>query len=219
MLKSPRVRRFGLADDFVDSNLLPSLVNPPYLFGAITPQLQSFIPKPDHSAISTNIIIYGILFPSGRLPTEDSVVYADVQDIAKLHVKAIGASAKPTKEVGQKRFIVASPGVIDWNAAVETIGRERPELKDRLFKGKTASPHPFPTFEYERLEEILGFKKEEFTSSDQVSPAPWVHHDRSLTNLGQTLLNAVDSLVALESSWKKNGHEIPVAPPFSAGLL
>lgn len=151
------------------SDLRSSIVNPPYLFGGLTPQHRSLISsKADHSGISTDTLIYGLLFPSGRI-IEDVVVYSDVHDIAKLHVKAISASAKPTKDVGRKRLVVASPNVIDWNAAIETIRRERPELKDRLFNGKKAvSPHPFPNFDFERLEEVLGFKKEDFVPFETV---------------------------------------------------
>lgn len=142
------------------------LVNPPFLFGAITPQLQSLISKPDHGAISTDAILYALLFPTGTYGT--SFLYGDVQDIAKLHVKAISPSAKFTKDVGRKRLVVASPGVIDWNAAVQTIAKERPELKDRLIDGTADSPHPFPNFDFERVEQVLGVKKEEFVPFNKV---------------------------------------------------
>lgn len=94
----------------------------PYLFDAITPQLRSFIlshPKPDQTAISNDTIIYELLFPARIFGT--SSLYADVEDIAKLHVRAINASAQNTKDLGGKRLITVSPELMDWNTAVQAI--------------------------------------------------------------------------------------------------
>ncbi|KAH8827418.1 hypothetical protein DL96DRAFT_1249449 [Flagelloscypha sp. PMI_526] len=171
-----------------------TLINPPYLYGALTPQLRAIIEsgKPnDYSLFSTTTNVYHLLFPNGSFTA--SRMYGSVEDIAKLHVLAL--KGKPASEVGRKRFIVANPLVIDWNEALEVLKKEKPELNGRFIQGKADAPQPLPKLEYERLEEVLGFKKADFTPFET------------------TLLATIDSLLEVEKKWMATGEELAVPPP------
>jgi hypothetical protein len=144
-----------------------SPVNPPFLYGSLTPQLQSIIDsgKPnDYSLFSTTTNLYQLLFPQGTLTS--SLLYASVEDVAKLHVLSL--TGKPTSEVGRKRIVVANPHVIDWNNAIVTLKEQRPELVERLNTTHVDPPHPLPNLGYLRIEEVLGFKKSDFTPFEKV---------------------------------------------------
>ncbi|KAH8830835.1 hypothetical protein DL96DRAFT_977995 [Flagelloscypha sp. PMI_526] len=173
-----------------------TVFNPPFLYGPLTPQLQSLIAadKPnDYSAFSFSTNIAQLLFPKGTFTA--NLLWANVEDIAKLHTIALTAAAKPASEVGRKRIVIANPEVIDWKKAVDALKAQRPELKDRLITAEAPAAHPFPNFDFVRVEQVLGFKKSDFTTFEK------------------TVLDTVDSILAVEKKWKDaTGVEI-VAPP------
>ncbi|KAH8806523.1 hypothetical protein DL96DRAFT_1698918 [Flagelloscypha sp. PMI_526] len=167
-----------------------TVLNPSFFYGALAPQLQALIPSDkanDYSLFSTTISIYQLLFPEGKFTSWG--MFIDIKDLAKLHVLSL--TGKPATEVGRKRLIIANPNTIDWNEAMNILRDERPELVGRLIKGE-ASPTQPSTFslDFERLEEVLGFKKTDFSSFQK------------------TLLETVDSLLEVESRWKANGSDI-----------
>ncbi|KAH8827389.1 hypothetical protein DL96DRAFT_1556467 [Flagelloscypha sp. PMI_526] len=169
-----------------------TFINPPYLYGPLTPQLRAIIEsgKPnDYSLFSTTTSIYQLLFPNGSFTPFR--MYGSVEDIAKLHVLAL--KGKPASEVGRKRFIVANPLVIDWNEALEVLKKEKPELAGRFIQGKAEAPKPLPKLEYERLEDVLGFKGTDFTPFET------------------TLLTTIDSLLEVEKKWIA-GEELALPP-------
>ncbi|KAH8807038.1 hypothetical protein DL96DRAFT_1717428 [Flagelloscypha sp. PMI_526] len=163
-----------------------TVLNPTVLYGPLSPQRQSLLPsKPDFTALSTTTFIYQLIFPDGQLIPNQ--LQTSVVDIAKIHVLAL--TGKPTSEVGRKRLVFANPEVIDWKEAVAVLEKERPQLKDRLIKTDFPPLHPLPNLEYERLEDVLGFKKSDFTP------------------FRETLLATIDSLLVVEKKWKENGYE------------
>lgn len=120
--------------------------------------------------------------------------YIDVRDVARAHVAALTA---PLESVtGRKRMVIASPHAADFGVAVALIANERPELKDRLVDLAKLPAYPFLTIpvNLKRVEDVLGVPKESYAS--------WK----------DTILDTVDSLIALEKEWKARGFtvEIPV---------
>lgn len=94
---------------------------------------------------------------------------------------------------------ITSPYESDYREAIKYIAEERPELKDRL-----ADPSKAPTWPLYKLE--LDLKKvEDVVGVDVDSYKTWK----------ETILDAVDSLIALEDYWKSNGFnvEVPKEPP------
>lgn len=124
--------------------------------------------------------IYLLLFPEGGYPRDSH--YADVRDVASAHVKAL--TAPPASQVGRKRLVLASPYDLDFVAARKLVEEKRPELASRWTRVEV------PRFEtlrmpyrLERLEEILGMRKADFTPVED------------------TILGSLDSLVAIEKEW------------------
>lgn len=84
---------------------------------------------------------------------------------------------------GPKRILIADPVFLDYARAVEIVGEQRPELKDRLVDPKSApvlASGP-SGIEATKVWTILGFK----------SWMPWE----------KTILDTINSLVALEKRW------------------
>ncbi|KAJ7183861.1 hypothetical protein C8R46DRAFT_1173029 [Mycena filopes] len=168
-----------------------STVNPTYLFGPFTPHVS--IPKPSFPALSTNVLIYNYLFPSGVFPPQS--LHVDVRDVAAAHVAAL--RAPPTASVGRKRLLISSPHGQPFADTVAFIATQRPALKERLITiAPAAQPIDKLPLDFARLESVLGMKVSDFHT------------------LEETILDTVDALVRVEDGWKKAGFEIQTPPPF-----
>lgn len=140
--------------------------------------------------LSTNFFIYRLLSPTGTYPPSPG--HADIRDVAKAHVLAL--RSPPTSVVGRKRLLMAAPGALDFNSIVRLIAEKRPELKSRLIDPDRAPQWPYDRtpVDFERLEEVLSFKKGEFRAVED------------------TILDAVDSIVELEKEWLSKGYTVDI---------
>ncbi|KAJ7279463.1 hypothetical protein C8J57DRAFT_134419 [Mycena rebaudengoi] len=168
-------------------------LNPPFFYGPFTPHFP--IPTPDFGALSTNLLVYNLLFPEGVFPPKTR--YIDVRDVAQAHIRAL--SSLPTAQVGRKRIILSSPYGWPLKKTLEFIAEKRPELSNRLITG-TPTPQPYDVLpmDFGRVEQVLGMAASDFHSVEQ------------------TTLDTVDALVAVEGEWRSSGHTI-VTPPTFAG--
>ncbi|KAF7297522.1 Epimerase domain-containing protein [Mycena indigotica] len=167
-------------------------LNPTFFYGPFAPN--SIHPAPgDFTGISTNILLYNLLFPNGVFPPRTR--YIDVRDVAAGHVRALNGA--PTAEVGRKRLIFSSPTGWPLQQTVDYIISNRPHLKDRLIT-KTPAKEPWDVLplDWTRLEQVLGMKKDDFTSTEA------------------TTLDTIDALVELEKEWVSQGWEKKTPPSF-----
>ncbi|KAG6852694.1 hypothetical protein C0991_009840 [Blastosporella zonata] len=174
---------FGEAHPHLDITTL----NPPYLYG---PLAETFtVPTGNYSALSTALYIYRFLTPDGEFMS--SAGHADVRDIAHAHVLAL--TSPPTSAVGRKRILIASPHHFHPKATIELIAESRPELKARLTK-KTPPEYAYDRIpvDFKRIEEVLGMSKDDFHTVEE------------------TMIETVNSLLALEQQWVAEGHEIRI---------
>ena len=89
--------------------------------------------------------------------------------------------------------MISSPHEVDFTEVVNLIGTKRPELKERLIKTSVpAYPVKRLNYNIKRLDEVLGLKETEFVP------------------LEETILAAVDSIVAVEKQWLAAGFTVNV---------
>ncbi|KAJ7575110.1 hypothetical protein C8J56DRAFT_1007805 [Mycena floridula] len=179
--------------EYADShpNIDVTAFNPIYLYGPFTEEFQ--LPTPNYSAMSTNLEVYRLLSVTGIFPVTPA--YTDVRDVAKAHVLALKSPISSESNIGRKRLIMGSLDSFDYASVLAFIRENRPELAERLTKtaipvvDKRALKLPFDA---QRLEDVVGFKKEDFT------------------RLETTLLDTIDSLLAKERSWIEKGYTINI---------
>jgi len=162
---------------------------PSFIYGPFPPKFVP-LPKPDFDAISSNLMVYNLLFPSGvHLPRPS---YVDFRDVARAHVGAL--DNKPEKN-SRKRVIVTSPEGLRMKHILDMIKKAHPELEHRFITA------PVPEFSYakydadfERFEQITGMRREDFHTPEE------------------TILDCVNDLLKLEEEWKKNGYTFTEIP-------
>jgi len=164
---------------------------PSYIYGPFADKFLP-LPKPEYDALSSTLMIYNLLFPTGDyLPRPG---YVDFRDTAQAHVGAL--NSKPDKN-NRKRILIASPHGLTIKHVLDIIKKEHPELERRFI---TAPVLEFPYFrldvEFERLEEITGMRKEDFHT------------------LEETISDTVNDLLKMEEEWKKNGYNVTEVPSF-----
>jgi len=111
-------------------------------------------------------MVYNIISPNGKYPPRPA--YVDFRDLAAAHIRA--ATYTPEKAIsGRKRVLFASPHGLVFKELVERLKKARPAIAGRIAKG------PIPEFDYdrydldfERIEEVIGMKKEDFHTADEV---------------------------------------------------
>ena len=141
----------------------PQTVLPSFIYGPFPPKFIP-LPKPDFDSISTTLMIYNLLFPSGvYLPRPSHV---DFRDVARAHVGAL--DNEPDKK-NRKRIIVSSPHGLKLKHVFDIIKKEHPELERRFI----AAPVPeFPydnyDFDFKRIEEVTGMRKEDFHTLEEL---------------------------------------------------
>ncbi|KAJ7753624.1 hypothetical protein DFH07DRAFT_886652 [Mycena maculata] len=166
-------------------------LNPPFFHGPFTEHFP--LPAPDFGALSTDLILYNLLFPDGVPPSKTR--YIDVRDVAQAHVRAL--NSRPTAEVGRKRIILSSPYGWPTQTTIDFIAAQRPALKSRLI---TATPEVQPydviPLDFGRVETVLGMKVSDFHTIEQ------------------TTLETIDALVEMEDKWRSAGHAIKTPPSF-----
>jgi len=166
-----------------------TVLNPPYLFGPFAPNVHS--PKPDYSALSTNLFIYRFLTKKGRtFPSSGGA--ADVRDVARIHVEAL--TSAPESSIGRKRLPVASPYNCNYKQAVQFVTEAHPELQDRLVDVNTAPTFPTDKLpvDLKRVEDVTGVKVDSYHT--------WK----------ETVLDTTNSLLALEKGWINNGYKVEI---------
>ena len=138
-------------------------VLPSYIYGPFPPKFLP-LPKPDFEVISTTLIIYNLLFPTGGYPLDSA--YIDFRDCARAHVGAL--DSKPDKN-NKKRIIFSSPHGLTFEKVFDIIKKAHPELESRL---ATAPPAQFPfdrnNCDFKRIEEVTGMRKEDFHTLEEV---------------------------------------------------
>ncbi|KAJ7040586.1 hypothetical protein C8F04DRAFT_239943 [Mycena alexandri] len=166
-------------------------LNPPFFYGPFTAHF--LLPAPDFGALSTDLLMYNLLFEDGIFPSKTR--YIDVRDVAQAHLR--GLKSRPTAEVGRKRIILSSPTGWPFRETVDFIAEQRPALKERLIAA-TPQIKPFDVLpmDFGRVEEVLGMKISDFHSTEQ------------------TTLDTIDALVQIESQWRSAGHPINTPPTF-----
>ena len=122
------------------------------------------LPKPEYDPLSTNLVIYNLLSPTGHyLPVPG---YVDFRDVARAHVGAL--NNKPDKN--RKRVVIASPHGLTDKHVLDIIKKEHPELERRFI---TAPVPELPCadrvdVEFERFQEVTGMRKEDFHTLEEV---------------------------------------------------
>ncbi|KAF5367912.1 hypothetical protein D9757_007763 [Collybiopsis confluens] len=132
-------------------------INPPFIYGSPNPDF----PSQGTTRLGVNIMLFSLINgkPDRPLPPVIPPHYIDVRDVAKAHVRALGAPSN----VRDKRFIVTA-GYFHFKDVVEYLAETMPELKPRLPSTENAVPFPGPvyTVDSEPLKEYLGIKQEDF---------------------------------------------------------
>jgi nucleoside-diphosphate-sugar epimerase len=149
--------------------------------------------EPSIEPLTSNAIAYQLL-KGEKCQFDDFPGYVDIRDVARAHILALNSIPQTAVHDGKiKRLVLASPYDKDWKEAIEFLLKERPSLKDRLASpGSKNVPRrsgPLNGIDYERVEEVLGMKRDEFRA--------WK----------ETILDAVDSFVRIEEGWKSQGLE------------
>lgn len=180
MLRSQPVR--GLIIHMTSSNCYSRTVNPPFFLGPMAPEWNAS--EPSISTLSTNYILYDLLRRNGPLRPHPSSV--DVRDVARALVLSL--TAPPTAQVGHKRILMSGEWFVPAEA-VAYVAEARPELKGRLSEAwKKEVTTPTNNIDNSRAKEVLGLE---------------------LTDWRKTVLDGVDSLIALETKWKNQGWVPP----------
>ncbi|KAJ7599413.1 hypothetical protein C8J56DRAFT_1094181 [Mycena floridula] len=162
-------------------------LSPSWIFGPFIPGFEHLVPKPEFSSFSTNGYIYALLRPDNTFyPSSFGAV--DVRDVARAHIAALSSKPATALNSTHKRYTLVSPHVTSYAQALRFIAAERPQLRDRLASAESAPDYTGTrAVEREKLKDVVGITPESYKS--------WK----------ETVLDAVDSLVALEQVWKDNG--------------
>lgn len=153
-------------------------VNPTIFLGPFAPEWHAS--DPGLPALGTNWMLYNLLKTEGPLIARLTTI--DVRDVARAVVLSL--SAPPTSAVGRKRILMNGES-IQLSEAAAYIAQERPELQDRLSKlWQEADPAREGNIDNSRAKEVLGLE---------------------FTDWRKTVLNGVDSLVAIEKEWQQQG--------------
>nr|GAT55158.1 predicted protein [Mycena chlorophos] len=165
-------------------------LNPTFFYGPLAPHAARPAPG-DMTGLSTNILLYNLLFKDGNFPSRTR--YVDVRDVAEGHIRAI--DSPPTAEVGRKRIVFSSPTGWSFEETLAFLAKERPALASRFIE-KTPEPQPFHvlTLDWDRVETVLGLKKSDFHSTEA------------------TTLDTFDALLEIEEDWVAKGWELPKSP-------
>ncbi|KIK71537.1 hypothetical protein GYMLUDRAFT_254732 [Collybiopsis luxurians FD-317 M1] len=171
-----------------------TIISPSFIFGPLAPGFSELAPTVNFRPFSSAFYLYAIV--NGANATYPfSGGYNDIRDVVRAHIVAL--DAPPSSVVGRKRFALRFPEQSDFRQAIQILAAERPESKNRLPELSSAPQWPESSskaeIDYERIEKVLGIKKDSFKS--------W----------RDTVLDGIDSMLAVENSWKAKGLEV-VAP-------
>ena len=140
-----------------------STVLPSFIYGPFPPKFIP-LPKPEYNTLSSTLVIYNLLFPTGdHLPSPS---YIDVRDAACAHIGAL--ESKPDKN-NNKRVILCSPHGLTARHVLGMIKKKYPELEHRLARGPVPE-FPSDRFEidFERVKEVTGMREEDFHTLEEV---------------------------------------------------
>ncbi|KAF8154867.1 hypothetical protein B0H34DRAFT_799600 [Crassisporium funariophilum] len=164
---------FGKAHPHLDiTTILPGFVFGPYA---------KLLPLPTSpSGLGTNSFPYMLV--NGGIPPVMPPWIADVRDVAKAHVLALGL---PSKSVGVRRFLVNGSN-FTWKQAAKHLKSVRPGINVALLEKFTELPGKASTLDTTRARKILGLE-------DFITPE-------------KTMEDATDALLALQRSWSSRAH-------------
>ncbi|KAJ7274199.1 hypothetical protein C8J57DRAFT_1595153 [Mycena rebaudengoi] len=154
--------------------------------GSVAPGFEHLAPEFDFSTLSSNAFVYKLLRP-------DNVSYpyfltgaTDVRDVARIHI----AGLNPLTKDHPRRIATCSPHSSDYREAIRFIAEERPELRNRL--ADQHGPDLALIYDGRRPDaaEVYGIQTDSYKS--------WK----------ETILDTVDSLVALEKQWISKGFKM-----------
>jgi nucleoside-diphosphate-sugar epimerase len=139
------------------------IVLPPYMYGPFSHKFLP-LPKPEYETLSTTLMIYNLLFPTGvYLSLPD---YADFRDVARAHVGAL--NNKPNRN-DRKRIVIASPYGLTLKRVLDIIKKGHPELEHRFITAPAPElPYDRLDVEFERIKEITEMRKEDFHTLEEV---------------------------------------------------
>jgi nucleoside-diphosphate-sugar epimerase len=167
-----------------------TVILPCYILGPLPSKSVPF-PKPNFDTLSTALIIYNLLFPTGVYLPE--ATYVDFRDVARAHVGAL--NSKPDKNA-RKRILISSPYGLGNKQILDIIKKEHPELERRFITDPVLEFSSEIDRDFERIEEVTGLRKGDFYT------------------LEQTISDSVNDLLRLENEWKKNGYTVTEVPSF-----
>ncbi|THU76584.1 NAD(P)-binding protein [Dendrothele bispora CBS 962.96] len=177
-----------------------TMIAPPFIYGPLAPGFEYLASEPGTTSLSTNSHIYALITSNDDKGIPVTLPgYVDLRDVARAHILAINPNLETPQSTGKavpnaNRLAVLSPYSNNTHDTLQILSSSRPELKTRLIDEKEAPNQldgkPVEGIEYWRLEEVIGFKKDEFRT--------WK----------ETVLDTVDSLVRLEQSWKNKGFKL-----------
>jgi nucleoside-diphosphate-sugar epimerase len=176
-----------------------TVLNPPYMFGPFAPNFK--IPKPDFSALSTNLHFLRFLKKEGRWYPLSSGG-ADVRDVARIHVEAL--NSPPQSQVGPKRLPIASPYDSNWKEAAQIVREAYPDL---VAEGRLVDPSTGPDFPFDKLPVDLERVKE-VTGVEPSSYKPWK----------DTVLGAMADVIRFEKQWIAEGYKVEIPALEDFGL-
>ncbi|KAJ7597645.1 hypothetical protein C8J56DRAFT_1021775 [Mycena floridula] len=147
--------------------------------------------EPNLIAISTNIYVYRFLTQGASFPVISK--YADVRDVAAVHVGALEGKPSSTP----KRLLIGSIEPFDFKHVLDLIRQKRPALAARL---NQATPPEVPLaaqrldFDQQQLKDVCGIEK--------------------YRTLEETFLDTVDCIIEFENAWKAKGIvvDVPLVP-------
>ncbi|KAK0203530.1 hypothetical protein DFS33DRAFT_1383776 [Desarmillaria ectypa] len=173
-----------------------SILGPGLTFGPFPPGFKQLLPELNYKSLSSNAYLYALLRPDNiHFPVYLQNGAIDVRDVARAHLLALESSP-----AHRKRFAIVSPHQSSYKTALEILAQERPALKYRLADPAKAPIWPSYTLTVDRgkIERAIGLKVDSYI--------PWA----------QTVLETVDSLLAIENHWKAMGFyvEVPSTSPF-----
>ncbi|KIY53149.1 NAD(P)-binding protein [Fistulina hepatica ATCC 64428] len=169
---------------FTDTDVI--IICPPFLYGPFAPGFEHV--ATDVNSMSTNEYMYGLVVPTHtEYPPATSAM--DIRDTVRIHIAAIESDVSRSLPVDEKRFIVNVFGRFSFQDAIQLLLNKRPALKTRLAdptKAPAAPPAEYyaETLGLERIEEVFGIPVSSYIT--------WQ----------QTVLESVDSALALEKLWQ-----------------
>ncbi|KAJ8490039.1 hypothetical protein ONZ45_g13341 [Pleurotus djamor] len=160
-------------------------INPSIMYGPLASTHRP--PVGDFGELSTNVLVYRLLFSRGAYPASED--YVDVRDVARAHCLAL--KSPPAFMVGRKRILMSSPHPLRFDTIFESIKENRPMVATRWTKV------PVPQYKkeraavnFDRIADVLGMGPDDFKTAEE------------------TFADSIDQLIGMETEWIQQGHRV-----------